>query len=98
MFPVWGLGSCAVTHGSVGRLPHLLELELLNTSLIGGDGGALDGDLVLEGGLSGLDGNLVIGLEMVSAGVTSVEKREVVTSTEKADSRFWSPTSKKIAS
>ena len=67
---MWGLGCRAVTHGSVGRLPHLLELELLNTSLIRGDGGALDGDLVLDGSLSGLDGNLVVGLEMVSAGVT----------------------------
>lgn len=39
----------------VGRLPHLLELELLDTGLIGGDGGALDADLVLLDGLGSID-------------------------------------------
>jgi len=34
-----------VADGAVGRLPHLLEVELLDTGLIGGDGGALDADL-----------------------------------------------------
>lgn len=35
-----------VTDGAVGGLPHFLELELLHTFLVGGDGGALDADLV----------------------------------------------------
>jgi len=39
----------------VGGLPHLLQLELLDTGLIGGDGGALDADLVLLDGLGGID-------------------------------------------
>jgi len=34
-----------VADGAVGRLPHLLEVKLLDTGLIGGDGGALDADL-----------------------------------------------------
>ena len=40
----------------------LLQLELLNTGLIGGDGGALDTDTVLLDSLSGINGDLVIGL------------------------------------
>ena len=43
----------------------LLQLELLHTGLIGGDGGALDTDTVLLDGLGGINGNLVIGLVTV---------------------------------
>lgn len=43
----------------------LLQLELLNTSLIGGDGSALDTDTVLLDSLSGINGDLVIGLVTV---------------------------------
>lgn len=43
----------------------LLQLELLNTGLIGGDGGTLDTDTVLLDGLSGVNGDLVIGLVTV---------------------------------
>jgi hypothetical protein len=43
----------------------LLQLELLNTGLIGGDGGALDTDTILLNGLSSLDGDLIIGLVTV---------------------------------
>jgi hypothetical protein len=43
----------------------LLQLELLDTGLIRGDGGALDTDTILLDGLSGLDGDLVIGLVTV---------------------------------
>jgi hypothetical protein len=42
----------------VGRLPHLLELELLDALLIGGDGGALDADVALLDGLGGVNGDL----------------------------------------
>lgn len=40
----------------------LLQVELLNTGLIGGDGGALDTNTVLLNSLGGINGNLVIGL------------------------------------
>lgn len=50
-----------VSDGSVGGLPHLLELELLHTILIGGDSGTLDADLVLLDSVGGLDGDLVLG-------------------------------------
>ena len=43
----------------------LLQLELLNTGLIGGDGGTLDTDTVLLDSLSGVNGDLVIGLVTV---------------------------------
>ena len=43
----------------------MLQLKLLNTGLIGRDGGALDGNAVLLGSLSGIDGDLVIGLVTV---------------------------------
>ena len=46
-----------VTDGAVGRLPHRLQLEFLDTLLIGGDGGALDGDVVLQGGVGRVDGD-----------------------------------------
>ena len=37
--------SADVSDGSVGRLPHLLEVEFLDSGLIWGDGGTLDSDL-----------------------------------------------------
>ena len=49
-----------VTDGSIGRLPHLLQFELLDTVLIGGDGGALDANLVLLDGISRLNSHLII--------------------------------------
>jgi len=54
-----------VTDGAVGRLPHRLQLEFLDTLLVGGDGGALDGDVVLQGGVGGVDGDLIVGLVSV---------------------------------
>jgi len=39
----------------VRGLPHRLQLELLDTSLIGGNGGALDADPVLLDGLRSID-------------------------------------------
>ena len=50
-----------VSNGSVGTSPHLLEVELLNTALVGGDGGALDGNLVVLGRVGGVDGDLIVG-------------------------------------
>ncbi len=49
-----------VADGAVGGEPHLLEVELLNAGLIGGDGGTLDTDVVLLDGLGSLKGNLVV--------------------------------------
>jgi hypothetical protein len=43
----------------------LLQLELLNTGLIRGDGGTLDTDTILLDGLGGINGDLVIGLVTV---------------------------------
>ena len=44
------------------RGPTLLELELLDTTLIGGDGGTLDTNTILLDGLSRVNGDLVVGL------------------------------------
>lgn len=43
----------------------LLQLEFLNTGLIRSDGGALDTNTVLLDGLSGINGDLIIGLVTV---------------------------------
>ena len=51
-----------VADGAVGRLPHLLELELFDARLVRRDGRALDADAVLLGGVGGIDGHLVVGL------------------------------------
>jgi len=50
-----------VTDGTVGRLPHLLEGELLDTGLIRGDGGAFDADLVFLDGVGAVDSDLIVG-------------------------------------
>ncbi len=50
-----------VTDGTVRAPPHLLEVELLNSALIGSDGCAFDSDFVFFGGVCGIDGDLVIG-------------------------------------
>ena len=39
----------------------MFQLELLNSLFIWGDGGALDGNLAFLGGLSGVDGDLIVG-------------------------------------
>ena len=50
-----------VSDGSVRRLPHLFEAELLNTGLIRSDSGALDTNLAGLDCLSSLNGNLIVG-------------------------------------
>ena len=50
-----------ISDGSIRALPHLLELELLDSRLIGRDGGALDSNFTLFDGLCGFDGDLVVG-------------------------------------
>lgn len=56
--------SFRVLHRQTSELT-LLQLELLNTGLIGGDGGTLDTNTVLLDGLGGLNSDLVIGLVTV---------------------------------
>lgn len=65
-----------VSDGAVGGQPHLLELELLDTGLIGGDGGALDADAVLLDSFSGVDGDLVICLVTVGETLQREKKRK----------------------
>ena len=47
-----------VSDGAVRRLPHLLQLELLDPGLVRGDGGALDADVELLDGVRAVDGHL----------------------------------------
>ena len=54
-----------VSDGAVGREPHLLEVELLDAGLVGGDGRAFDAHAVLLDGVGGVDGDLVVGLVAV---------------------------------
>ena len=59
------------TDGAVGALPHLGEVILLHALAVGGDGGTLDGDAVLLGGVCRVKGHLI-------AGPLSFGKPEVV--------------------
>ena len=49
------------TDGAVGALPHLLQVILLHPGPIGGYGGALHGNAVLQCGIGGIHRDLVIG-------------------------------------
>ncbi len=49
-----------VPDGPVGRPPHLLELELLDPGLVGGDGRALDAHVVLLDRLCAVNSHLVV--------------------------------------
>lgn len=57
-----GSGREGGTYGSVGRAPHLFEVEFLDAGFVRGDGRALDADTVFENGIGRVDGHLVIGL------------------------------------
>jgi hypothetical protein len=61
--PVLSASQEYTTHSSVGTPPHLLEIELLDSGLVWGNGGTLDSDRVLLDSIGGIDGDLVIGLE-----------------------------------
>ena len=48
-----------VTDSSVWGFPHRLQIEFFDTLLIGSDGRAFDSDVMLEGGISGVDGDSI---------------------------------------
>jgi hypothetical protein len=50
-----------VSNSSVRGPPHLLQFELLNTTLIRGNGGALNADLGALHGIGAVNGDLVVG-------------------------------------
>ena len=50
-----------ISDGAIWRLPHLFQLELLHSLLIGGDGGILDTNVVLLYSFCSVLGDLVIG-------------------------------------
>lgn len=59
----------------------LLQLEFLNTGLIGRDGGALDSNAILLGSLGGVNGDLVVGLVTVFQAQVVVLQVDVEVST-----------------
>ena len=63
------------TYSSVWAPPHFLQVELLHAFLIGGDGRALDTDMVLQDGIGCVDGNLVVGLRNEDLRKESRKKR-----------------------
>lgn len=54
------------THSSVGASPHFLQFEFLDSSLVRGDGSALDTDRVLFDSFGRVDSDLVVGLCHIS--------------------------------
>lgn len=51
-----------ISDGAVGGLPHFFQFELLDSGLVGGDGGTLDANFALLDGFSCVHGDLVVGL------------------------------------
>ena len=66
-----------VTDGAIGTEPHFLEVEFDHTFFVGGDGGALDGHVVLQSGVGAVDGDLVVGLVAVLHAQVVVEALHV---------------------
>ncbi|KAH0281690.1 putative isocitrate dehydrogenase, partial [Aureobasidium melanogenum] len=73
--PHWNCQTCAVFASSLKQLLTLLQVELLDTGLVRGDGSALDTDRVLLDSLGGINGDLVVGL--ISVGKTEIVVLEV---------------------
>jgi hypothetical protein len=59
-----------VTDSTIGASPHLFEVEFFDSGFVGGDGGALDADVVFFNGVGGVNGDLIICL--VAAGDAEV--------------------------
>jgi hypothetical protein len=71
-------GSCqtyATLTSRLMRLLTLLQVELLNTSLVRSDGGALDTDRVLLDSFGSIDSDLIVGL--ISIGETEIVVLEI---------------------
>jgi hypothetical protein len=58
----WGQFSSCDTYRAVWALPHLLEFELLHTSLVWRDRCTLDANFMLQDSICSFDGYFVIGL------------------------------------
>ena len=54
-----------VADGAVWRLPHFLQFEFFNACFVGGNGCALHANAMLQDGICGIDGDLVVGLVAV---------------------------------
>ena len=54
-----------VSDGTIGGLPHKLEVEFLHTSLISGDRGTLDANSALFDGVGRINGDLIVSLVSV---------------------------------
>ena len=65
-----------VTDGSVGGLPHLLQIEFLDSSFVRSDGGTFNTNFASFDGLCGVDGYLVI------SGITVFDTQVVVLDVE----------------
>lgn len=50
-----------IAHRSVRASPHFLQFEFLDSSLVGGDGSALDTDRILLDSLGRVDSDLIVG-------------------------------------
>jgi hypothetical protein len=61
-----------VADGSIGRLPHLLEVELLNTCLIWGDGCTFNSDF------ASLDGVCAVNSDLIVSRITVLDAQVVV--------------------
>lgn len=55
-----------IAHRSVRASPHFLQFEFLDSSLVGGDGSALDTDRILLDSLGRVDSDLIVGLRHMS--------------------------------
>ena len=74
-----------MTYSPVRTLPHLLELELFDTSFVWSNGRAFDADTIFYNGIGGVDGDLVVRLDTKSAsrgfasGIQNVPGRDTPT-------------------
>ena len=66
-----------VADRSVGRLPHLLEVEFLHPRFVGRDGRAFDADAMLLDCLGRLDGDPVVGLVALFDAQIVIEQLDV---------------------
>lgn len=51
-----------ISDGSIGRQPHLFQLEFFHALLVWSDGGTFDSNIVLENSVGGVDCDLIVSL------------------------------------